>query len=179
MEISAAATIAEAEEALPYCAGLAALNCRYIIVGAENPPLRYRYAKGPAWFEGTEGSVEMKSYAPNELRYSCSSEEGGTVVFSEVYYPEGWKLTMDGGEPLPIAPASELAPGCEGGSVLRAARVPAGSHELVMRFEPASYARGEAVSRLCSIIILLLSLVSVGFALFYSNSTTTGKVSEG
>ncbi|MCQ2156003.1 MAG: hypothetical protein MJY57_02220 [Bacteroidales bacterium] len=177
--LDSATTIAEAEEALPYCAGLAALNCRYIIVGAENPPLRYRYAKGPAWFEGTEGSVEMKSYAPNELRYSCSSEEGGTVVFSEVYYPEGWKLTMDGGEPLPIAPASELAPGCEGGSVLRAARVPAGSHELVMRFEPVSYARGEAVSRLCSIIILLLSLVSVGFALFYSNSTTTGKVSEG
>lgn len=177
--LDSATTIAEAEEALPYCAGLAALNCRYIIVGAENPPLRYRYAKGPAWFEGTEGSVEMKSYAPNELRYSCNSEEGGTVVFSEVYYPEGWKLTMDGGESLPIAPASELAPGCEGGSVLRAARVPAGSHELVMRFEPASYARGEAVSRLCSIIILLLSLVSVGFALFYSNSTTTGKVSEG
>lgn len=45
--------------------------------------------------------------------------------------------------------------------VLRSAVVPAGSHTLEMSFEPASYARGAAVSRVCSILLILLALGAV------------------
>ena len=149
-----AATVREAEEALPYMEGLSALNCRYIIVGEDNPPLRYRYARGNAWFEDAEGSIELTSYAPNELRYRFSSETGGKAVFSEVYYPVGWSASVDGSE-LPIYPSDEI---------LRAVDLPAGEHELVMRFAPESYARGAAASGACSILMLLVVLASAAGA---------------
>ena len=173
-----AKTLAEAEAALPYLPGLASLNCRYIILDGEMAPLRYPYAKGNAWFAtevgsapaepftrigsgvneakpdsgagATAASVELTSYAPNELRYRYSSPDVARMVFSEVYYPVGWKLTVeDTGEELPI----ELD-----GTLLRAADVPAGEHTLVMRFDPPSYRTGEAVSRVTSILLILAAL---------------------
>lgn len=155
--LSGKQTLQEMEQALPYLPGLAEMNCRYIIVGDEYPPLRYGYAKGPAWFADPEaGEVEMLSYAPNELRYKYSSRDGGKLVFSEVYYPVGWTLKLeDSGESLEIAPE---------GKVLRAAEVPSGEHTLVMRFDPPSYRTGEAVSRASSILILIVVLLASGFA---------------
>lgn len=155
--LSGKQTLQEMEQALPYLPGLAEMNCRYIIVGDEYPPLRYGYAKGPAWFADPEaGDVEMLSYAPNELRYKYSSRDGGKLVFSEVYYPVGWTLKLeDSGESLEIAPE---------GKVLRAAEVPSGEHTLVMRFDPPSYRTGEAVSRASSILILIVVLLASGFA---------------
>lgn len=155
--LSGRQTLQEMEQALPYLPGLAEMNCRYIIVGDEYPPLRYGYAKGPAWFADPEaGEVEMLSYAPNELRYKYSSRDGGKLVFSEVYYPVGWTLKLeDSGESLEIAPE---------GKVLRAAEVPSGEHTLVMRFDPPSYRTGEAVSRASSILILIVVLLASGFA---------------
>jgi len=97
--------------------------------------------------------IEMTSYAPNELRYRYSSPEAAQMVFSEVYYPVGWTLTVeDTGEVLPI----ELE-----GTLLRAAQVPAGEHTLVMRFDPPSYRRGEAISRATSILLLLSALGAI------------------
>ena len=153
--LSGAETVGDAQDALPYCKGLAEMNCRYIIVGDDVPPLEYPYAKGCAWFETGEGEIEMTSYAPNRMKYSYSSAEGGQAVFSEVYYPAGWKLVLDGSQELEIGVYDEI---------LRTAQLPAGSHELVMSFEPRSYAVGESVSRACSILLILLALGSIAFA---------------
>lgn len=168
-------TLEEAEAALPYLPGLAQMNCRYIILDGDVPPLRYPYAKGNAWFEevldgpgsvmpagesdpGTlqpaySQQVELTSYAPNELRYHYSSNISSKLIFSEVYYPVGWTLTVeDTGEVLPI----ELE-----GTLLRAAWVPEGEHDLVMRFDPPSYRIGESVSRATSILLILAVLGSL------------------
>ena len=156
--VSGAQTLAEAEAALPDLPGLSALNCRYIILDDEMPPLRYPHAKGNAWFTTESSSaaavsVELTSYAPNELRYHYNSPAPARLVFSEVYYPVGWTLTVeDTGEVLPI----ELE-----GTLLRAAQVPAGEHSLVMRFDPPSYRTGEAVSRASSILLILAALLAV------------------
>ncbi|MBO4670328.1 MAG: hypothetical protein J5640_00580 [Bacteroidales bacterium] len=161
--ISGAATVAEAEEALPYLESLSSLNCRYIIVGEENAPLRYPYARGNAWFESGAGAVELESYAPDRLEYAFDSELGGRAVFSEVYYPAGWVARLEDGTELPVALYEGGADeqGAVAGKLLRCIDLPAGSHRLVMNFEPASYARGEAVSRACSILLILLVLGSV------------------
>ncbi len=50
--ISAAGTVQEAEENMPYLEGLAKMNCRYIII-ADDLALRYRHAAGNAWFAPT------------------------------------------------------------------------------------------------------------------------------
>ena len=155
--LSGKQTVQEMEQALPYLPGLAEMNCRYIIVVGEYPPLKYSHAKGPAWCaDPSAGEVEMLSYAPNELRYKYSSADGGKLVFSEVYYPVGWTLEVeDSGENLEMIPE---------GKVLRAAEVPAGEHTLVMRFDPPSYRVGERVSRASSILILIVVLLASGFA---------------
>jgi hypothetical protein len=51
------------------------------------------------------------------------------------------------------------------GGLLRCIQLPAGEHRVVMSFEPASYARGEAASRACSILLILLVLGSVAYSL--------------
>ena len=155
-----AKTVAEAEEALPYLEGLAKLNCRYIIVSGEAAPLRYPFAKGNAWFEETEEAseegagdfVRLTSYTPNCLRYEYSAASDKKLIFSEVYYPAGWVLRLEDSSELPMELSDE---------VLRSAIVPAGQHTLEMRFEPVSYARGTAVSRTCSILLLLLAVGAV------------------
>ena len=144
-------TLEEAEAALPELEGLAKLNCRYIIIDGGAAPLRYPFARGNAWFEG-EGEVQMTSYAPNCLRYVYSSPVEQKLTFSEVWYPAGWHLRLEDGTELEMALSDE---------VLRSAVVPAGEHTLEMRFEPASYVRGAALSRICSILLILLALGSV------------------
>ena len=144
-------TIEEAEAALPELEGLSKLNCRYIIIDGGAAPLKYPFAKGNAWFEG-DGEVRMTSYAPNRLRYEYSSPVEQKLTFSEVWYPAGWHLRLEDGTELVMTLSDE---------VLRSAVVPAGQHTLEMRFEPASYARGAAVSRICSILLILLALGSV------------------
>lgn len=163
--LGSASTIGEAEEALPYCPGLASMNCRYIIVAEDSYPLEYKYARGNAWFSSGEDAAELTSYAPNCLKYSYSSETGGKIVFSEVYYPEGWTLTVDGAVevPLDVYGGDEKTPA----GLLRCADVPAGDHTLEMRFEPRSYTVGENVSRASSIALLLLVLLAVAGALVF------------
>ena len=159
-----ATTVEEAETAVPYLPGLAALNCRYFIVDGNAAPVRNRYARGASWFEdeGGEtsqaGEIELLSYTPNELHYRYSAAEPAKAVFSEVYYPGGWTLKLaDSGELLPISKSH---------SVLRSAVLPAGEHELVMRFAPESYARGSAISLVCSILTLLLAAAAVAVMVF-------------
>lgn len=167
--ISEAQTVQEAEDALPYLEGLASMNCRYIIIGDDVPPLRYKHAKGNAWFENpSEGDfARMTSYAPNEMHYSYSSAEGGKLIFSEVYYPVGWSLTVE-------ETGEELELGLEG-KILRSAEVPAGNHTLVMRFDPPSYRIGKTVSKASSILIIVVVLCSASFAVF---SNKRGKGDE-
>ena len=98
-------------------------------------------------------SVWMTSYEPNELRYRSRLHSEQAVIFSEIYYPKGWKLTVDG-QPAEIFRADWI---------LRGAFIPAGEHEIVMRFEPQSYETGAAVSRASSIALyILLLLASAG-----------------
>ncbi|MBR4826993.1 MAG: hypothetical protein IKZ91_03820 [Bacteroidales bacterium] len=158
-------TIEEAEEVLPYMEGLASLNCRYIIISGNTKPLRYKYARGNAWYEDGSGRIELDHYTPNRLSYSFSSPAGGKAVFSEVYYPAGWVARLSDGTELPIGlyagGTDELGP--VAGGLLRCIDLPAGDGKLTMSFEPKSYARGEAVSRASSLLLILLLLASVVF----------------
>ena len=162
-----ATTISEAEEALPYLESLASLNCRYVIIGPTNPPLRYRYARGNAWFEDGGGMAEMTSYSPNRLEYSVSSPAGGTLVFSEVYYPVGWSIVLEDGTELPVelygGGSDELGP--VAGGLLRCVKMPAGEHTLVMAFAPPSYATGRTLSLICSLLLLLSLLATAVLAI--------------
>ena len=101
-------------------------------------------------------AIEMTSYTPNEVRYRYSAPEDRVAVFSEVYYPNGWTATVDG-KPLNIFRADWT---------LRGALLPAGDHEVVMRFAPQSYKTGATVSLIASLLLLLLLAAAIGLMVF-------------
>lgn len=144
---------------------------RTAVIGADFAASRAAFAKTSAG-SSAEGSAEesvdgtaddmgtdtirMTAYAPNELRYHYSASAARTVIFSEIYYPDGWTATVDG-SPLELFRADWI---------LRAATVPAGDHEIVMRFEPKVYSAGETASRASSLtLFVLLAIAIAGLAI--------------
>ena len=109
------------------------------------------YAKGLESFNiqpDPSASIKLTSYHPDKMQYEYSAATDQLAVFSEIYYPpsKGWNLYLDGQPYESMIKANFL---------LRAAKVPAGNHKLEMRFEPKSFAIGEIVSKITSLIILL------------------------
>jgi len=100
---------------------------------------------------GMTGNLEMTSYPPNEVRYHYSATEPRVAVFSEVFYPEAWHAAVDG-EPLNLFRADWT---------LRGALLPAGEHDIGMRFQPQSYKTGATVSLVASILLLLALAAAV------------------
>lgn len=95
--------------------------------------------------------VELTSYLPNHLTYSYESTTPQCVVFSEIYYPEGWDAFVDG----------VAAPHFRADYILRAMVVPAGQHTLEFRFEPPKYIWGERIALAGSLMMVLLLIGSV------------------
>ncbi len=98
--------------------------------------------------------IRLTSYAPNELHYHYHADSPRAAVFSEVYYP-GWKAWLEDGTGVDVFRTDWT---------LRGAVLPAGEHDLVMRFDPPSYALGSRISRICSALLyltLLLGLVGL------------------
>ncbi len=114
------------------------------------------------------GIIELTHYAPNELRYSYSADTERAAIFSEIYYPKGWKAWIEPAGAYGEVRNGHYRPGAEGYPVelfradwmLRGAMIPAGEGQLIMRFEPDSYQLGENISRTCSILLILLLLSS-------------------
>ncbi|MFP4469396.1 MAG: YfhO family protein [Bacteroidales bacterium] len=103
---------------------------------------------------GTDANavIELTDYQPNKIEYRFRSEKEELVVFSEIYYDKGWNAYVDG-EQMPYLRANY---------VLRAMVVPAGSHDIVWKFEPAVYHTGGKIALITSIIILLILFASLG-----------------
>lgn len=97
------------------------------------------------------GNIRLTSYAPNKLEYKTQAADEQLAVFSEVYYPKGWEVSIDG-KPAELLRADYI---------LRAVVVPAGEHTITLEFKPTSYYQGAMISRICSGILLLLLLGSI------------------
>lgn len=105
------------------------------------------HAEGDTIFETT--------YAPNALTYHASSQRGGVAVFSEVYFPWGWKATIDGNE-------AEIG---RVNYVLRALRIPAGSHTVRFVFDPESVHVTETLAYIAIILIYVALAAAVALGL--------------
>jgi uncharacterized membrane protein YfhO len=96
----------------------------------------------------SSASVKMTNYATKKIQYHSSNSMDGLVVFSEVYYPAGWKCRIDGNE----------VESFRANYVLRAVQVPAGEHDIEWSFEPEIYAQTNLVNYAGSISLLGFSL---------------------
>ena len=171
------------------------LNTRYIIYDPESDPLQNPYAYGNAWtvsdirwvatpdeeFEALgntdlqhtaivnqefqnqlnglqpdgEGSITLTEYRPNQVTYNFKADTDQLAVFSEIWTSEGWKLWIDGQE-KPLLRVNYI---------LRAAVVPAGQHEIVMRYEPSIWKIGKVITLVSSLALILFALGALVYTL--------------
>ena len=100
--------------------------------------------------QGNVSQVELVSYAPNKLKYNVSSEKGGVVVFSEIYYP-GWTATIDGQK-------AELG---RVNYILRALNVEKGKHTIELTFDPQSVHTTETIATVSfAVLLILIALIA-------------------
>lgn len=102
-----------------------------------------------------KGSIVLTENTPNHLSFKVELTEPQYAVFSEMYYPDGWKLLKDKQE-IPIIQTNYA---------LRGAELPAGTYTLKMAFHPRSYHVGMGIVWIGDIIMLVL----IGGSLFLTN----------
>ena len=95
-------------------------------------------------------SIRLTSYEPNRLVYETENAGDGIAVFSEIYYPNGWQVTIDG-KPAGLGRADY---------VLRALYIPAGKHTVEMRFDPKSLHVTEGIAY-GALALLIIGVVAV------------------
>ena len=132
-------------------------NAEMSVLDTINPG---RYAVADRTFESVLGkanpvlpgdTIYETSYAPNRLSYKAHSTNGNLAVFSEIFFPWGWEATIDG-TPAQIGRVDY---------VLRAMQIPAGTHEIVMKFDPKSSRVTDCVALGSVIAIYALCLVAI------------------
>lgn len=115
---------------------------------------QFQTVLGEAAVQDSTAIVELTSYEPNELKYNVKSNQGGVIVFSEIFYP-GWEATVDG-QPVELGRADY---------VLRALRIELGQHEVVMSFFPKTLNTTETLAyvALGILALLVIALIVMGF----------------
>lgn len=110
-----------------------------------------KYFEGKILKTDSTAFLNLTKYQANELEFKTQSKTPQLAIFSEIYYPKGWKMQIDGIE-VPYIKANYL---------LRAVYVPEGNHTVRMVFEPDVIAKGKLFSMISFGIFLLLSLFGI------------------
>ena len=114
-----------------------------------------------------EGSITLVDYKPNQLTYKFDSSKDELVVFSEIWTKKGWKMWIDGKE----------SPLFRSDYILRSAIIPAGQHEIVMRYEPSIWKIGNTIQLITSLLILA-GLVFVCYYAIKTRRDSIHRISE-
>lgn len=101
-------------------------------------------------FRNPGDTIFETTYAPNRLTYSLKSANEGVAVFSEIYFPWGWRAYIDG-KPTELGRVNYI---------LRAIKFPAGKHTIEMVFNPDSLRITVTIATVCILIIYILLAIS-------------------
>jgi hypothetical protein len=93
-------------------------------------------------------TITLSDYDSNYITYEVDAKKGELAIFSEVYYPKGWRITIDG-EPARMLRANYT---------LRALPIPEGKHTVEFRFEPASIKTTDTIAFSALAIMLLTAI---------------------
>ncbi|MBK7259364.1 MAG: YfhO family protein [Ignavibacteriae bacterium] len=95
--------------------------------------------------------VSIEDFKSRAITMKAYTSSAALLVLSEVYYPAGWKATIDGNE-------TEIL---RTNSVLRSVVVPAGEHTVVFSFDPPVYKAGYTISNVAWAIALICILIGL------------------
>ena len=119
-----------------------------------NQKFKSYFENNPFQKSKTGDTIFLAQYYPDRLVYYSKSKESHLAVFSEIYYPTGWHVTIDGVESNHI----------QTNYVLRAMVIPEGEHKIEFSFKPSSIYIGSKISMASSILMILL----LGGAVFWN-----------
>ncbi len=89
-------------------------------------------------------NIQLVDYQPNQLKYEYTSNTQKLAVFSEIYYPDGWEVTIDGQD----------ADHFRVNYLLRAMVLPPGDSTIVFSFRPRPYYTGQYIALTFSAILV-------------------------
>jgi len=96
-------------------------------------------------------TIKVETYQPNYIKYKSNNPNKGFAVFSEIYYPKGWKATIDG----------EEASFKRVNYILRGMEIPAGEHTIEFKFDPDVVKTGSSISLASSALLFVLLVVGM------------------
>jgi hypothetical protein len=96
--------------------------------------------------------IYLETYHPDTMTYQSETSKDRFAVFSEMYYPTGWNVYVDG---------EKVDEFIKTNYILRGLKVPAGKHEIQMIYEPQSILLGSKLGVFASILIFLLIASSI------------------
>jgi len=111
-----------------------------------NPFIKRDPNKSDKFIKDSTSTIQLISHKPNHLKYISSNKNIGFAVFSEMYYKNGWKATID----------EKSAPILRVNYALRGIQIPAGTHKIEFKFEPQVVKTGSKIALISSIGMLLL-----------------------
>ena len=106
-----------------------------------------------AYVRDSLATIQIIKNQPEHKTYDYSSATESFVVFSEMYYPNGWKATIDG-EVVDIHPVNY---------VLRGLKIPAGDHQIEFQFQPKIVQLGSKIQLFAIVVMLGLFLAGLFF----------------
>ncbi len=104
----------------------------------------------PPVISDSTATIQLVKNDNDIATYTSQSANNGFAVFSEVYYPAGWKAFIDGKEATIV----------KTNYVLRGLSIPAGKHSIEFRFEPSGYHTGKSVATISFIVLILLIVIA-------------------
>ncbi len=113
------------------------------------------YIEGSGFGDDVDASIELSYYQPNRLVYSYSSSSPQITIFSEVYYPKGWEVYING----------EKTSHFRANYILRGMVLPAGDLEIEFRFRPRPYYTGQYIALVFS-SLLVAGILAYAFIQF-------------
>ena len=105
--------------------------------------------------------VSLTKYTPEYIEYDAECSKPGTIVFSEIYYPYGWKTIVDG-NPVEHYRVNYM---------LRAMNVEQGKHHIRFEFRPESVEKGNTLSM--TFVILMYAIVLIIIASYFIPKKTS------
>ena len=134
------------------CAALNSIDLRHTAVADE----KFRDVLTCKPQPDESDQIVLTEYAPNKLTYSTQNANDRVAVFSEIYYPEGWHLTIDGKE-APLGRANY---------VLRSAIIPAGEHIVKMKFIPNAMRWDKCCAALAILLFIGSIAILIGWPIY-------------
>ncbi len=117
---------------------------KYAIVNGKD--FKEKFKNANAFTHDSIATIKLDVNKPNHISYKTNNKNDGFAVFSEMYYPKGWNVLIDGKPSIHI----------RANYVLRGMFVPAGNHIIEFKFEPNVIKIGSTISLICSILAFTL-----------------------